>query len=228
MNNAIYQIMQICDSNFPTGAFSHSFGLETYIQEGKIKDKETFQYALQQYIKNQFVYSDGLACRLGYEAINSGNEQRIWEIDQELFALVGSRESREGNQRIGRQFIKVMNVLYPNELLKVYESKIRAKELYGHSSLVFAIGLENLEIDLNMILFCYLHSTVSTLIQNGVRGIPIGQTDGQMILRDLHTYMQEQVSKILEVPENDFGGSVPGLEIAQMRHEQLSVRLFSS
>ncbi|MEW8986876.1 MAG: urease accessory UreF family protein, partial [Bacillus sp. (in: firmicutes)] len=155
-------------------------------------------------------------------------EQRIWEIDQELFALVGSRESREGNQRIGRQFIKVMNVLYPNELLKVYESKIRAKELYGHSSLVFAIGLENLEIDLNMILFCYLHSTVTTLIQNGVRGIPIGQTDGQMILRELYPFIQEQVSKILEIPENDFGGSVPGLEIAQMRHEQLSVRLFSS
>lgn len=228
MINVLFQIMQICDSNFPTGAFSHSFGLETYIQEGEITDKETFQTAIKQYIKNQFVYSDGLACRLSYEAIKSGDVNRLWEIDQELFALTGSRETREGNQRIGRQFIKVMNELYPSERLKVYESKIKAKELYGHSSLVFAIGLESLGMDVAMILSCYLYSSVSTLIQNGVRGIPLGQTDGQKILRELQFYIQEQVTKILNASKDDFGGSVPGLEIAQMRHEQLSVRLFSS
>ena len=228
MNNLIFHIMQICDSNFPTGAFSHSFGLETYIQEGKAVNKETFEYALKQYIKSQFVYTDGLACRLSYEAIKSGNHQRLWEIDQELFALAGSRETREGNQRIGRQFIKVMKELYPNKLLKLYESRIKAKELYGHPSLVFAIVLEELEMELTTILSCYLFSSVSSLIQNGVRGIPLGQTDGQKILRELQPFIQELVSKTLIVPEDDFGGCAPGLEIAQMRHEQLSVRLFSS
>lgn len=220
--------MQICDSNLPTGAFSHSFGLETYIQEGKLVDKDTFEYALKQYIKSQFVYTDGLACRLSYEAIKSGNDKRLWEIDQELFALASSRETREGNQRIGRQFIKVMNELYPNKRLKEYESKIKAKELFGHSSLLFAIVLEAFKMGLPMILSCYLFSSISTLIQNGVRAIPLGQTDGQKILRELQQFIQEQVSKTLNVPEDDFGGCVPGLEIAQMRHEQLSVRLFSS
>ncbi|NMD71791.1 urease accessory protein UreF [Bacillus sp. DNRA2] len=228
MDNVVFQIMQICDSNFPTGAFSHSFGLETYIQEGKIKNKQSFKYALQQYMASQFIFTDGLACRLSYEAIKSGNEQRLWEIDQSLFALCGSRETREGNQRIGRQFIKVMNELYPNDLLRNYEAKIKAKELSGHSSLVFAIGMEPLGIDVCTILSCYLYSTVSTLIQNGVRGIPLGQTDGQRILRELQSFILQQVENTLRASEDDFGGSVLGLEIAQMRHEQLSVRLFSS
>lgn len=228
MDNIIFKIMQICDSNFPTGSFSHSFGLETYIQEGKIRNKQSFKYALQQYMASQFIYTDGLACRLSYEAIKSGNEQRLWEIDQALFALCGSRETREGNQRIGRQFIKVMKELYPNDLLRIYEEKIKAKELSGHSSLVFAIGMEPLGIDVDTILSCYLYSTVSTLIQNGVRGIPLGQTDGQRILCELQSFIVRVVENTLSASEADFGGCVPGLEIAQMRHEQLSVRLFSS
>jgi len=220
--------LQVCDSNFPSGAFSHSFGLETYIQEGKITNKKTFQLAVKQFIKTQFVYTDGLACRMGFEAIKNGRTNRLWEIDQELFALANARETREGNKRIGRQLVKVMNELYPCELLKQYESKIKVKEANGHSSLVFAMIVETLDIELDMVLSSYLFSTVSSIVQNGVRGIPLGQTDGQKILLELHPLLHEQVIKIINLSEDDFGASVPGLEIAQMRHEQLSVRLFSS
>ena len=36
------RLFQFCDSQFPTGAFSHSFGLETYIQRETVHDTETF------------------------------------------------------------------------------------------------------------------------------------------------------------------------------------------
>ena len=42
MNNNILSLFQLCDSNFPTGAFSHSYGLESYIQEDKVHDQATF------------------------------------------------------------------------------------------------------------------------------------------------------------------------------------------
>ena len=69
MNNYLLALFQLCDSNFPTGAFSHSFGLETYIQENKVHDKDSFSKWLQMYISGQLVYTDGLACRLAYEAL---------------------------------------------------------------------------------------------------------------------------------------------------------------
>ena len=59
---------------FHLGAFSHSFGLETYIQEGKIINKDTFSLAINQYVTTQFAYTDGLACRLAYEAIQQKNQ----------------------------------------------------------------------------------------------------------------------------------------------------------
>lgn len=228
MTNKLFHLLQICDSNFPSGAFSHSFGLETYIQEEKITNKETFLFAMKQYLSTQCVYTDGLACRLAYEAIQEKDLEAIWRIDEELFALTNAKETREGNKRIGRQLTKVMNELYSINLLQTYEAKLKAKVLHGHSSIVFAIVCEALKIDLPTTLSTYLFTTATSLIQNGVRGIPLGQTDGQKILRELQPFLQELVSTIIVTSEEEFGAAAPGLEIAQMMHEQLSVRLFMS
>ncbi len=57
------RLFQFCDSQFPTGAFSHSFGLETYIQRNIIHDDHTFIAWLKMFLQEQLTYSDGLAMR---------------------------------------------------------------------------------------------------------------------------------------------------------------------
>ena len=47
------RLFQFCDSQFPTGAFSHSFGLETYIQRETVYDTETFIKWLHLFINEQ-------------------------------------------------------------------------------------------------------------------------------------------------------------------------------
>ena len=74
----------------------------------------------------------------------------------------------------------------------------------------------------------YSFSTVSSLVQNGVRAIPLGQRDGQIILRDISEFLIELYEAIKNLEEEDFGMTIPGLEIAQMRHETLHFRLFMS
>lgn len=227
-SNQLFHILQICDSNFPSGAFSHSFGLETYIQEGIITDKNTFVFALKQFLNSQFVYTDGLACKMVYDAINNGQFDKIWKIDKELFALASAKETREGNKRIGRQLTKVINQLFDIELLNQYETMIKNKQQHGHNSIVFAILCNELNISLSTTLNVYLFATTNSLIQNGVRGIPLGQTDGQKILQELQPFFENLVDNIMNLSEEQFGAIAPGLEIAQMMHEQLTVRLFMS
>jgi urease accessory protein len=228
MTNKLFHLLQICDSNFPSGVFSHSFGLETYIQENKIFNKDTFLIAIKQFLQTQFLYTDGFACRIAYESLKINDHEKVWQLDQELFSLANARETREGNRRIGRQQVKVFNELFINEQLKIYEAKIKAKQVHGHSSIVFAMVCFGLKINLQTTLSCYLFATASSLIQNGVRGIPLGQTDGQKLLLELQSFLGALVEEILQCEEEVFGANATGLEIAQMMHEQLSVRLFMS
>jgi urease accessory protein len=229
MDNDLLPLLQLCDSNFPSGAFSHSFGLETYIQEQVIVDKESFKTAIFTFVDKQLVFSDGLACRLSYEILESSRGMNeLLEIDRLLFVSSLAKETREGNRRIGGRMAKLCMELYSSTTLGEYLHFIENKQGYGHSALVFAFVAHHLQIDKEKILSAYLFSSVSSLIQNAVRGVPLGQTDGQKLLVEMQVKIHEAKNRIMKLTKDDLGAVSPGLEIAQMRHERLHVRLFMS
>lgn len=226
--NKLFYFLQLCDSQFPSGAFSHSFGIETYIQKGVIHDTKSFEEVLKAYVLTQLCYTDGLAGRIAYEASQQKDENKLLKLDQELYALSLSKESREGVKRIGQQMTKLLVTLYSSERLNWYQQLIRKKEANGHPAIAFALVCHYLEAGLMEALQCYLFSSVTAMVHNGVRGIPIGQTDGQKLLISIQPYLQDTIQKILELKEEDLGAASPALELAQMQHESLSVRMFMS
>ncbi|WP_066052417.1 urease accessory protein UreF [Robertmurraya korlensis] len=228
MINPIYSLLQLCDSNFPSGAFSHSFGIETYIQEGAIHDKTSFQHALVLYIRKQLVFSDGLACALSYEAIDNGENGSLVEIDHLLYCSSLAQETRVGTRRMGERMAKLCLELYPSSILGDYVKWMKEKKVYGHPAIVFAIVAYGLSVGKKTAVGSYLFSTVSSLVQNGVRGIPLGQTDGQKMVLEIQPVIEEAVNRMAHLSIDDLGAVSPGLEIAQMRHERLHVRLFMS
>ncbi len=229
MVNDLLPLLQLCDSNFPSGAFSHSFGIETYIQDQIIVDKESFKNAISVFIGKQLVYSDGLACRLAFETLEGKrNFQELLEVDHLLFVSSLAKETREGNRRIGERMARLCIELYSSIILDEYLAIIKKKQAYGHSALVFALVTHHLRIEKEKAISAYLYATVSSIIQNAVRGIPLGQTDGQKLLVELQLNIKEATRKIMKLTKDDLGAVSPGLEIAQMRHERLPVRLFMS
>ncbi|WP_088085690.1 urease accessory protein UreF [Bacillus sp. OV166] len=228
MDNQLLSLLQIGDSNFPSGAFSHSFGLETYIQEEIVDSKETFFEWIRIYLEKQIAYTDGLACRLTFDALQKNDRPELWVLDQKLFVQNIPKEAREANRRIGERLIRMGIDLYSIPLLEEYLKKIRAKEAYGHPGIAFSIIYQYLGIEKRQGILTFLYSSMVTLIQNGVRGIPLGQTAGQRILLELHPYLQKTTEIIEEMDADDFGAVAPGIEISQMRHERLHTRLFMS
>ncbi|MDU4602519.1 MAG: urease accessory UreF family protein, partial [Staphylococcus warneri] len=79
------RLFQFCDSQFPTGAFSHSFGLETYIQRESVNNDDTFVQWLKLFLNEQLTYSDGLAMRIVYEALEANDTEKILRMDQLIF-----------------------------------------------------------------------------------------------------------------------------------------------
>ncbi|QCJ42192.1 urease accessory protein UreF [Bacillus sp. S3] len=228
MDHKLLSLLQLCDSNFPTGAFSHSFGLESYIQENMVHNHETFLQWLEVYICEQLINTDGLACRLVYQALDEKDLQKVWKLDRLLNVQNLPRETREGTQRMGERMLNLVQTLYDIPNFSVYRKRIAAKQSFGHPSVVFTMVAHHLSISNSTTLLFYLYSVVSSLVQNAVRGIPLGQTSGQKIIRDVQPKLVEAVETALQLEEADFGTVSPGIELSQMRHERVNIRIFMS
>lgn len=221
-------LFQLCDSNFPTGAFSHSFGLESYIQENIVYDQETFSEWLKVYVNEQLVYSDGLASRIVYESLENGDIEKVWKVDRLLMVQNLPREIREGTQRMGERMLNLVESLYQIPLLTEYRKRIRIKQSFGHPAIVFTMIGYHLGISQDNTTLYYLYSSVVNLVQNAVRAIPLGQTAGQKLIQEFQGTLSNATAKIQALNEEDFGIVSPGLELAQMMHERINIRIFMS
>ena len=228
MDNRILSLFQLCDSNFPTGAFSHSYGLESYIQEDKVHDGATFLKWLHVYVFEQLIYADGLASRLVYEALEKDDQQKMWKLDRMLAVQNLARETREGTQRIGERMLSLVETLYDVPILSEYRERIQQKQSFGHPALVFTMVGHHLGVPNSTTTLYYLYSTVLGLVQNAVRAIPLGQTAGQKIIKEFQGALTEATEKIMSLGEEDFGVVSPGLELSQMKHERVNIRIFAS
>ena len=228
----VLKIIQLCDSNFPVGSFNHSYGMETYLRKDEIKNTETFRNWLKIYLNKQFIYSDGLCIRILYDILKEHGKleitKEIIELDRKITVQSIAKESRDGAKLIAGRMIRMFIDLYDFEILKEYDKKIKEKEAFGHPAIVFALALYSLGLNVKETICYHIYSTISTLIQNAVRTIPLGQKDGQILLKEFC----EDTEILFENIENDdldyFGLNVPGIELSQINHETLIFRLFMS
>ena len=228
IDHANLRLFQFCDSQFPTGAFSHSFGLETYIQRGSVHDETTFQHWLTLFINERLTYSDGLTMRLVYKALEAQDTEAIIRLDQILFVQSLPRETRQGAKQMGNRMVKLALELYQSEWINWYQQQMKSKQVHLHPTICFTMLGHYFGVPIETIIDYYLYQNVSSLTQNAVRAIPLGQTAGQRIVERMIPIMKETRDYIFTLTENDLGLTAPGLEVNQMEHENVNVRIFIS
>lgn len=228
INQAQLKLFQFCDSQFPTGAFSHSFGLETYIQREDVHDAASFQTWLKVFLTEQLTYTDGLAMRMTYEALEQNDEAEMKRIDQMLFVQNIPREARVGTKQMGKRMAHLAHTLYDDAWLNWYYQEVTEYRLHAHPAVVFTLLGHHLGISLEQIIDYFLYQNISSLTQNAVRAIPLGQTEGQKIVSEMMPFITDTREAIMAEDERNFGLTAPGIELNQLEHENVNVRIFIS
>lgn len=224
----LLNVLQVCDSAFPIGSFNHSYGMETYLRENVICDAHTFNKWLTMFFENQYLYNEGLAIKLVYEMLDKNEKNEVWNIDQLLTVQNVAMESREGAKLIAFRKLDIVLELFDIDLLKEYKKRIEENLSYGNPAVAFAILMHYLKIKKDVAIVAYGYSVSSTLVQSAVRAIPLGQKDGQRVLQNSLSTLEDIREEIEKLSIDDLGYNIPGFEISQMNHEVLTFRLFMS
>ena len=240
-------LAQLCDSALPTGAFSHSFGLETYICEGVVDGEASFVSWLRALVFTQLTFSEGLGLRLAFEAVAADDWEAIAHLDALLVAQAVPIQVRRAGVTMGRRMLTIARLALEGtdggRLLSRYAALIdtgvtgNAGDTGGtkgsggcrsHPAIVLAIAGYALEAPPAAVAAAYLQSSVISLTQNAVRAIPLGQDAGQRAIASVRGDVRAAVRRIGDLDETDLGAAAPGIEISQMRHERQRARMFMS
>lgn len=221
-------LIQIHDSAFPTGSFAHSFGIETYIQEDILRDESDLIKFLEMYIRYNLASADAIFVKTAYYLAQQQDNTSLIHIENICHGIKLSPETRKASAMMGRQFLHTVRSLNDNELIMLWYEKLKNKEIKGHYSIVYGIYAAIIGADVKMALEMFLYSSVTALVQNAVRAVPLGQMSGVKTVFTLLPVIQETARQVMTLNLNDLDNNSIALEIASMKHEFLHSRLFIS
>lgn len=220
---ALLPLLQLADSGAPTGAFSHSFGLETAIAEGRVADADSCGEWLAAYVSGCLALADVLAVRLVHEGILTAPA-----ADLVLTTSIAPAETRAGSRTIARRLLAIARARFPGPALLDYATAVDAGQAEGHPALVLALyGLDH-GLAWRDVALVHLMSTVTSLVQGAVRAVPLGQDAGQAVLAGLHPVLGRAVDRAEAADPDDLGATTPLVDLDQMAHETLRARMFMS
>ncbi len=223
------RLLHLADPTLPIGGYTHSNGLETYVQQGLVSDKESADQYVRHNLWYNLKYNDAALMKLAYDATVLHDITTLRELDQECNALKAPREIRQASQKLGLRLYKIFSrYQQTHPLVTAWETCIQQKEVYSHYCIMYGLFAAVMQIPLVEAMQAYYYNAAIGMVTNAVKLVPLGQLDGQDILYYLHEDLVQLSEESLNMDRNLIGLCTIGFDIRCMQHERLYSRLYLS
>ncbi|MCZ8517510.1 urease accessory protein UreF [Paenibacillus filicis] len=220
---------QFLDSALPIGGFSHSFGLETLVQSGRVETQEELRKYIETMLFGSWAPVDALAVKAVYAYAPDARWEELWRVDRLQHVQRQAAETRDGVAKMGRRLLQLGRAAYPVLAWEPLGTALAEQRCIGTHPLIHGWLSRELEVPLDMAAEGFLYACTVTCINSGLRLMSLGQTEGQRLLAGLLPAIQAAWRECAALdPLEDGYACTPSAEIAMMRHEGLYSRLFMS
>ncbi len=227
---ALLSLLQWSDTLFPSGAFSHSFGLESAVDEKKVQNGEDLIQWIRAKLIHQCFPCDLVLLQQAYAAASTHNIEALQKIDEIAHAMRLPREIRASGEMIASRMIQTGAELYPDPFMTSCLRLSSKKQLKGDPAVAFALVAFSAQIPLEAAFFSFCYLFISGQVSASLRLLPIGQQEGQRLIHDLLVWLEksERMKQAINKKTAEPMSFMPASEIASMQHETSKVRLFQS
>lgn len=205
-------LTQWLSPTYPVGSFVWSHGLETAIAERAVTDLGTLTDWLTAVVEHGAGRTDAILLGAAHRA--SG--RALSELAELAAALSPSAERRAETLAQGAAFAATTRAVWGFDLPDMaYPVAVgRAAGLAGLGPAPVAQ--------------VYLQAMAANLVQAALRLMPLGQTNGQRALATVTPICARVAAEAVTLEPDEIGSAAFAVDIASMRHEALSPRLFRS
>lgn len=225
---ALAVLFQFADGLFPAGGYAHSFGLETCVQEGAVRDRAGVEAFLSAYLEGSAGPGDAVALALALDRAQRDDLFGLLDLDARLDAMRPAAELREASRQMGRQTLRVAAALTDARLLRCLHEEAEAGRTPGHHPVVFGALGATVGWTKAAAALAYLHAAAAVVVGAALRLLPLGQLEGQRVLASVRPLIVRLAEAAAGANADDLWGFAPGIDAASMRHARLEARLFRS
>lgn len=223
---ALIRLMTWLSPAFPVGAFTYSHGLEWAVEVGMVTSADGLRRWLDGIIAHGAGFSDAILLAAAYRAAAEGRAGDLFDIAEFAQALQPSRERRLEAGAQGQAFAAAIAASWGAPTLVALAERLRP------APVVYAVALgvagADHRLPLAALAEAALCAFLANLVSAAVRAVPLGQSDGQRVIRDLAPLVREVAAAALAADLSDAGGAALRADIASMAHETQYTRLFRS
>jgi urease accessory protein len=220
--------LQFADGVFPAGGFAHSLGLETYAQDGRVRDRPTLEAFVVAHLEGSAGPADAVAVATAVRTAAAEDHDAWAALDARLEAMKTVPEFRAASRQMGRQTARVAAALAEDAFMTIVARAIDDGMTPGHHATVFGATLGRGGVEPAAAAAAFLYSTAVLLVGAGLRLVTVGQVDGQKVLAAVRPRVARLAATAAATPAEAMWSFTPALELAGVRHAELDRRLFRS
>ena len=226
-------LFQLTDSAFPTGRYTHSYGLEAYARCHLIDSLPSSRLValLTDTVRLGVGPSDGVALACAHRAVRADSTcdlHVVGRADRRLSAVKVASEARHASIQVGRNLLARAQDVFRDVDLSDLAHLVDGGESPGNQAVISGVlsaklGVRRLEA-IAAVLFAFSASWVAAAVRLGLTDHRIGQR----ILHRALPMIDESARQAMSGDVEDIWGCTPLLDVMSMRHERAELRLFAS
>jgi len=209
----MWRLLQLADTGFPTGGFTHSAGLEAAVQLGEAPDIARFV--------TDAVYQAAHA-HLPFVRAAHASPADLARHDAHADTFLLGHVANRASRAQGRAFLSTCVRAFELPELAAWDAAVRRNDLRGHLAPLQGCIAQTLGLSLDEALAMALHGIARSLLSAAVRLGRLGPLEAQRLHAGLP--FAEAIAITPDAPTQ----TAPLRELMGQLHDQLPMRLFQS
>lgn len=215
---ALLRLLTWFSPAFPTGAFAHSHGIESAVEDGLVTSEAAALVWIEDVIRDGAPRADAILLRHAHAAADAPTLAALARLAE---ASAATRELREESRSQGIAFIAAARAWGAPLLDAVVQAGVAVPHPVAAGALARAHA-----IDVDATVLAFVHGVAASLVSAALRLVPLGQIAALRIQHALEPAIAATAAATRGLGLDALGTSALRVDVAFMRHETQRVRLF--
>ena len=225
---ALLRLQSWLSPAFPIGSYSYSHALEWAVEAGYVLDRKT----LVDWLEAGLCYGSGrneaIFFSAAWRSTIDNDRAKLFEIAELAAAFRGTSEFALESSQQATACLAALRHVWPDRVLDWLWDILRERRVHPALAVVLGVCSARRGIPASFALPAFLQSYLANLVTAGVRLIPLGQTEGQLVIAELEEVVLAASTQTKLATIEDLGSAAFMVDFGSAMHETQYTRLFRS